>query len=121
MPSCSSLLNVTKRIVGRVAVSAFASASRSSYVTLMTADAPHRQRALREVFSGLRYVIRYGIAWRPICRPGLLCVSGRNDGRSPRTLGRFAAKPPGGARTRRRPSSIAAPALDSQERLACGI
>lgn len=37
MPSCSSLLNVTKRIVGRVAVSAFASASRSSYVTLMTA------------------------------------------------------------------------------------
>jgi hypothetical protein len=80
---------VTKRIVGRVAVSAYASASRSSDVTLMTEDASQRQRAPRKVFSGLRYVIRYGIAWRAICRPGLLGVSGRNDGRSPRNFGSF--------------------------------
>lgn len=33
------------------------------YVTLMTDDAPQRQHALRELFNGLRYVIRYGIAW----------------------------------------------------------
>ena len=34
------------------------------YLTLMTEDAPQRQHALRELFNGLRYVIRYGIAWR---------------------------------------------------------
>ena len=34
------------------------------YLTLMTEDAPQRQHALREFFNGLRYVIRYGIAWR---------------------------------------------------------
>ena len=33
-------------------------------LTLMTEDAPQRQHALRELFNGLRYVIRYGIAWR---------------------------------------------------------
>ena len=25
---------------------------------------PQRQHALRELFNGLRYLIRYGIAWR---------------------------------------------------------
>jgi transposase len=30
----------------------------------MTEDAPPRQHALRELFNGLRYPIRYGIAWR---------------------------------------------------------
>ena len=34
------------------------------YLTLMTETAPQRQHSLRELFNGLRYVIRYGIAWR---------------------------------------------------------
>jgi transposase len=34
------------------------------YLTLMSEDAPQREYPLRELFSGLRYVIRYGIAWR---------------------------------------------------------
>lgn len=34
------------------------------YLTLMTEAAPQRQHSLRELFNGLRYVIRYGIAWR---------------------------------------------------------
>lgn len=34
------------------------------YLTLMSEAAPQRQHALRELFNGLRYVIRYGIAWR---------------------------------------------------------
>src|SRR6201997_3252626 len=34
------------------------------YLTLMTEAAPQREHPLRELFNGLRYVIRYGIAWR---------------------------------------------------------
>ncbi len=34
------------------------------YLTLMTEDAPQREHPLRELFNALRYVIRYGIAWR---------------------------------------------------------
>ena len=34
------------------------------YLTLMTEDAPQRDHSLREVFNGLRYVVRGGIAWR---------------------------------------------------------
>src|SRR5580658_9812896 len=34
------------------------------YLTLMKEDAPQREHSLRELFNGLRYVIRYGIAWR---------------------------------------------------------
>ena len=34
------------------------------YLTLMEECAPQRQYPLRELFNGLRYVIRYGIAWR---------------------------------------------------------
>ena len=34
------------------------------YLTLMTEDAPQRGHPLRELFNGLRYVVRYGIAWR---------------------------------------------------------
>ena len=34
------------------------------YLTLIVEDAPQRQYSLRELFNGLRYVIRYGIAWR---------------------------------------------------------
>lgn len=34
------------------------------YLTLMKEDAPQREHSLREVFNGLRYVARGGIAWR---------------------------------------------------------
>ena len=34
------------------------------YLTLMTEDAPQREYPLREVFNGLRYIVRGGIAWR---------------------------------------------------------
>lgn len=34
------------------------------YLTLMTEDAPQRDYPLREVFNGLRYIVRGGIAWR---------------------------------------------------------
>ena len=34
------------------------------YLTLMREDAPQRGHALREVFNGLRYVVRGGLAWR---------------------------------------------------------
>jgi transposase len=34
------------------------------YLTLMTEDAPQRQHSLREVFNGLRYVVRTGMQWR---------------------------------------------------------
>jgi transposase len=34
------------------------------YLTLMREDAPQREHSLREVFNGLRYVVRGGQAWR---------------------------------------------------------
>src|SRR5690349_10544720 len=34
------------------------------YLTLMREDAPQREHSLRDLFNGLRYVIRCGIAWR---------------------------------------------------------
>jgi transposase len=34
------------------------------YLTLMREDAEQRAHALRELFNGLHYVIRYGIVWR---------------------------------------------------------
>jgi transposase len=34
------------------------------YLTLMTEDAPQRKHDLREVFNGMRYVVRAGEAWR---------------------------------------------------------
>jgi transposase len=34
------------------------------YLTLMTEDAPQREYSLREVFNGLRWLIRAGAAWR---------------------------------------------------------
>jgi len=34
------------------------------YLTLMKEDAPQRDHPLREVFNGLRYVVRGGIPWR---------------------------------------------------------
>ena len=35
-----------------------------SYLTLMKEAAPQRDHSLRELFNALRYVIRYGSAWR---------------------------------------------------------
>lgn len=37
------------------------------YLTLMTEDAPQRDYPLREVFNGLRYIVRTGMQWR--CMP----------------------------------------------------
>src|SRR6478609_6331560 len=34
------------------------------YLTLMREDAPQREYALREVFNGLRWLVRTGAAWR---------------------------------------------------------
>ena len=34
------------------------------YLTLMTEDAPQRVHSLREVFNGLRYIVRTGMQWR---------------------------------------------------------
>src|SRR5690606_10852408 len=34
------------------------------YLTLMREDAPQREHPLREVFNGLRYVVRCGTPWR---------------------------------------------------------
>jgi transposase len=34
------------------------------YLTLMKEDAPQRKYPLRELFNALRYVVRYGLAWR---------------------------------------------------------
>lgn len=36
------------------------------YLTLMTTDAPQRVYELREVFNGLRYIVRGGISWRMV-------------------------------------------------------
>jgi len=38
----------------------------ASYLTLMTEEAPQRQHSLREVFNGLRYIVRTGMQWRMI-------------------------------------------------------
>ena len=34
------------------------------YLTLLPETAAQREHSLREVFNGLRYVVRYGVAWR---------------------------------------------------------
>jgi transposase len=34
------------------------------YLTLMREEAPQREHALREVFNGLRYLLRTGAPWR---------------------------------------------------------
>ena len=52
------------------------------YLTLMTKTAPQRDHALRELFNALRYVIRYGIAWRamPNDLPPWSFISNRSAG-----------------------------------------
>lgn len=34
------------------------------YLTLMTEDAPKQVSSLRQVFNGLRYIVRTGVQWR---------------------------------------------------------
>src|SRR5256885_15107825 len=34
------------------------------YLTLMTEEAPQREHDLREVFNGLRWIVRIGAQWR---------------------------------------------------------
>jgi len=34
------------------------------YLTLMREDAPQQEHSLREVFNGLRYIVRTGMQWR---------------------------------------------------------
>src|ERR671931_1717603 len=34
------------------------------YLTLMREDAPQREHSLREVFNGLRWIVRAGAPWR---------------------------------------------------------
>ena len=34
------------------------------YLTLMTEEAPQRNHSLREVFNGLRYIVKAGSHWR---------------------------------------------------------
>lgn len=34
------------------------------YLTLMTEDAPQREHSLRDVYNGLRWIVRAGAAWR---------------------------------------------------------
>jgi transposase len=38
----------------------------ASYLTLMTEEAPQREHSLREVFNGLRWIVRTGAQWRMI-------------------------------------------------------
>ena len=38
------------------------------YLTLMTEDAPQRTHSLREVFNGLRWMVRAGAPWRMLPR-----------------------------------------------------
>jgi transposase len=40
------------------------------YLTLMNEDAPQRDYPLREVFNGLRHIVRGGIPWRMMPNPG---------------------------------------------------
>ena len=36
----------------------------AQYLTLMTEEAPQREHSLREVFNGLRWIVRTGAPWR---------------------------------------------------------
>ncbi len=36
------------------------------YLTLLPETAAQREHSLREAFNGLRYIVRYGVAWRAL-------------------------------------------------------
>jgi len=54
------------------------------YLTLMKEEAPQREYSLREVFNGLRWIVRAGAPWRfmPNDLPpsGIRCTNNRNVG-----------------------------------------
>lgn len=54
------------------------------YLTLQREDAGQREHSLREVFNGLRYIVKTGAPWRwmprTTCRPGLRSISRRSAG-----------------------------------------
>jgi len=53
------------------------------YLTLMTEDAPQRAHGLREVFNGLRWIVRAGAPWRMMPNdlpPGKRSTSRRSAG-----------------------------------------
>ena len=42
------------------------------YLTLMTENAPQRESPLREVFNGLRWIVRTGAQWREMASTSFL-------------------------------------------------
>ncbi len=71
------------------------------YLTLMKEDAPQRSHDLREVFNGLRWLVRVGAQWRmmpndfppwpAVCqqaRPSAVIVDGRTTRPTPESGGR---------------------------------
>jgi Putative transposase of IS4/5 family (DUF4096) len=51
------------------------------HLTLMTEDAPQRDFPLREVFNGLRYIVRTGAPWRLMSHdlpPGMSSINNPN-------------------------------------------
>jgi transposase len=53
------------------------------YITLIREDAPQREHSLREIFNGLRWMVRAGAPWRMIpndLRLGKPSISKRNAG-----------------------------------------
>jgi transposase len=53
------------------------------YLTLMTEEAPHRVHSLREVFNGLRRLVRAGAPWRMMphdLAPGKPSITRRGAG-----------------------------------------
>lgn len=52
------------------------------YLTLMNEEAPQREHSLREVFNGLRWMVRAGSGWRlmPHDLRGQPCTNKRNAG-----------------------------------------
>ena len=95
------------------------------YLTLMPEDAPQRQHSLRELFNGLRYVLRYGIAWRAMPNdlpPGSPSINRGSAGwrqacsrRLRRICAPSCASPRGATRSRPRRSSTAAPCARRQK------
>ncbi len=89
------------------------------YLTLMTEAAPQCDHSLLELFNALRYVIRYGIAWRAVPNdfpPWRRSISMRSGGwrrgvsrRWRRISGHCCAWPPAAQKDRARPSSTVAP------------
>ena len=61
------------------------------YLTLITEDAPQRAQSLREVFHGLRWIVRAGAAWRLMPHDLPPCHTGYQQSQRWRKAGVFAA------------------------------